>query len=116
MIKHISDKKSLNNLRGGIGEAEFQEIINENDINEGIKLFAKVNLKPNSSIGYHKHIGEGEMYFILKGEGIFINENKVRRNVKEGDACVIRNNESHGLENTSNQDMEIIALVFSDKH
>ncbi len=114
MIKHISDKKTINNLRGGVGKAEIQEILNINDINEVIKLFAKVTLKSNSSIGYHKHTGEGEIYFILKGEGVFIDEKGNRRSVKEGDACVIRNDNSHGLENGSNQNMEIIALVFAD--
>lgn len=114
MIKHILKKQSIYNLRKGVGEVEIQKIIDDEDINQGIKMIAKVIIKPKSSIGYHKHTDEGEIYYILEGEGVFIDEKGKRNFVKNGDACITRNNQSHGIENNSDKDVSIIAIVFND--
>ena len=52
-------------LGGGKGCAEVHEIVPEKDLYGHGKLYAKVVLKPNSSVGWHRHVGETEPYYIL---------------------------------------------------
>ena len=61
-------------LGGGKGCAEVHEIVPEKDLYGHGKLYAKVVLKPNSSVGWHRHVGETEPYYILEGEGIFVDD------------------------------------------
>ena len=63
-------------LGGGKGCAEVHEIVPEKDLYGHGKLYAKVVLKPNSSVGWHRHVGETEPYYILEGEGIFVDDDE----------------------------------------
>ena len=44
-------------LGGGKGCAEVHEIVPEKDLYGHGKLYAKVVLKPNSSVGWHRRVG-----------------------------------------------------------
>ncbi len=79
------------------------------------RLFNHVILEPGASIGVHKHVGEGEVYYILKGEGIY-HDNGTPMPVDAGDVAICKNGESHGLENTSVDDLEMIALILYDNN
>ena len=75
------------------------------------RLFAHYVIFPGSSIGFHQHHGDFETYYILKGEGV-INDNGVKTPVKAGDVIYTADGQSHGLENTGTENLEVIALVL----
>ena len=77
------------NVRGGEGTVEFHHILAEEELYGHGKLYAKVVLKPHSSIGMHQHVGNTEPYFVLKGTGVFVDNDGSRTEVHEGDVCVI---------------------------
>lgn len=112
MIKKINKKNVIKNPHQGKGVIEIYEILSQEDMGGSVKVFSKVVMKSNSVIGYHKHTGESEAYYILKGSGIFIDEKEKKRYVKAGDVCLIKSGESHGMKNDNDKDMEIIALVY----
>ena len=55
---------------GGDGEAEMHVILKapEEMYGKG-RVFNRVVLAPGSEIAWHVHHGDGECYYVLKGEG-----------------------------------------------
>ena len=50
------------NVRGGEGTVEFHHILKEEELYGHGKLYAKVVLKPHSSIGMHQHVGNTAVF------------------------------------------------------
>ena len=76
---------------------------------------AKVVLKPNSSVGWHRHVGETKPYYILEGEGIFVDDDGSRTKVGPGDVCTILPGQCHAIENASScKDLAFMALIHKD--
>ncbi len=69
----------------------------------------RVVIPPKSTIGYHKHGNNEEMYIVLSGEGMMtINGEPVT--VKMGDMILNRAFGEHGLVNSSDTNIDL--LVF----
>ncbi|WNF38557.1 cupin domain-containing protein [Bacillaceae bacterium IKA-2] len=115
MIRKTDEKIIIENPHGGVGRIQIYKVLNAGDNVGNISLFAKVIINAHTTIGYHQHIGEAEAYYVLKGEGFFLNNKKERVPVKAGDLCLIEVGESHGMENPNENEMEIIALVYPEK-
>jgi quercetin dioxygenase-like cupin family protein len=112
MIRNTQEKAVIENAHGGIGSIEIHKKITKEDQVEGLSLFAKVVVSPHSTIGYHQHTDDAEAYYVLKGEGIFLNHNEERVPVKAGDICLIKKGQSHGLENLTDDELVMIAVVY----
>ena len=98
---------------GGKGKVKNKALLNLEEFRGKGRLFAHNVIPPGASIGFHKHEGDFETYYILHGEGV-INDNGELKPVKTGDVVYTSSGESHGLENTGLQDLEVIALVLFD--
>ena len=70
-------------------------------------------LPPGTSIGFHKHENNEEVYFIISGEGIYIDTEGTRHAVKTGDAAFCYKGESHALENNSDQPLHFAAAIVA---
>jgi len=112
MIKQTKELVVIENSHGGVGSIEIHKKLTKEDLVDGLSLFAKVVIKPNSTIGYHQHKDDAEAYYILRGTGVFLNHNKERIPVKGGDLCLIKKGQSHGLENHNTSELEMIAIVY----
>jgi mannose-6-phosphate isomerase-like protein (cupin superfamily) len=115
MIKKLDELRHENavSLRGGKGTTTVIHLLERDQFHEKGRLFAHNILKPGNSIGYHKHEGDFEAYYFIKGEGTF-DDNGIKSTVKAGDLALIAVGESHGIENTGKEDLEFIALVLFD--
>ncbi len=102
------------NLRGGEGHVVLYHILNEDELMGHGSMYARVVIPPHCSIGWHQHVGNTEPYYIIKGEGTFIDNDKSRTMVGPGDICTIRCGQWHSMENNSEEDMEMIALVINE--
>lgn len=98
---------------GGHGELDLYWTLNEEDLCHKGKGMLRIVLPPGSSIGYHQHQGNFEVYYILSGSGIF-NDNGTEKPIQAGEAGVIRPGEFHALENTGSQEMTLIAVVINE--
>ena len=88
--------------------------ITDKEIFNGVTMIAEMELEPNSEIGYHMHKGDGELYYISDGEGIFVEKDN-STNVSNGDYCIIFDGEGHGLKNTSkHRKLKFLAVVFKE--
>ena len=78
------------------------------------RLFNHGYLEKGCEVGWHIHKGDGEVYYILSGEGEF-NDNGTVVTVKAGDVCWPPDGEGHSLVCTSDETLEFIALVVYSK-
>jgi mannose-6-phosphate isomerase-like protein (cupin superfamily) len=68
-------------------------------------------IKPGCSIGLHSHDQEEEIYYILKGQGVVV-DNGIRQEVDEGDVVLTGGGASHSIENVSDEDLEVLAIIL----
>lgn len=115
MIRKIKDSvRIVENLAGGTGITELRDIIVKDEFLGHGRVFAHIIVHPHSSIGYHQHVRETEPYYIMKGQGIFIDNDGSRTPVGPGDVCIINVNDHHGIENNTDEPLELIACVYNE--
>ena len=103
------------NLRDGKGEIEFHYILSPEEMMGHGPMFAKLVIKPGSSIGPHQHVDNTEPYFILAGEGRYTDNDGSVTMVGPGDVCAIPVGGSHSIENLSGtENLELIALIINE--
>jgi len=114
MIKNFIDTKKqiLEGSHDGTGKYELYEIWNKTDFKSNIDFMDKVVIPPNSTVGYHQHGNNEEMYIVLDGEGE-MNINGEIRTIKKGDMILNKPNGEHGLVNNSNSDIELLVIQVS---
>jgi quercetin dioxygenase-like cupin family protein len=113
MIQHPHDRRRENveNLRGGNGSVFFDYLIEPEVFGGKGRMFAATTLKPGCSIGRHQHVNDFEVYYILAGKGLY-DDNGTRAEVAQGDVCLARDGEFHGIENTGPDDLVIVAMII----
>ncbi len=97
----------VNNLRGGEGSCTLYKL---EELPIQYKMFAKIIVHPNSSIGYHAHVGDEEIIYVLEGRGKVIVEEETKE-LLPGMINVCKENHYHSVINDSNEDLVIIGIV-----
>ncbi|HYW82139.1 MAG: cupin domain-containing protein [Spirochaetia bacterium] len=113
MIKRIGDmeKEVRERMRGGTGSVEFLHIFRREELKGKVRLLARLRLSPGSSIGYHEHEGEEEVFYILSGTGT-VTEQGVTSTVGPGDAVLTAAGGGHSIENQGTEPLEFIAAIL----
>ncbi|MGI6028965.1 MAG: cupin domain-containing protein [Candidatus Heteroscillospira sp.] len=102
-------------LRGGKGDVDFHYIISEEEMMGHGPMYAKLVLKPGSSIGWHQHVGNTEPYYVLSGQGRYTDSDGTVYTIVPGDVCYNKCGHSHSVENLSEtEDLEIMALILNE--
>ncbi|MCL1986020.1 MAG: cupin domain-containing protein [Betaproteobacteria bacterium] len=96
---------------GGEGSMASVPLLADDEFHGKGRVFAVNSLKPGHSIGVHTHKGDFEVYYILKGEGLY-HDNGVDVRVKAGDVTYTWDGQCHGMINVGAEDLEMIALVL----
>lgn len=91
----------------------YLEKILTHELGDKCALYARVTVPAGVSVPYHQHLGDGESYFFLAGEGLYT-ENGVERTVKAGDSTWTPSGSSHGIENRGTEDLVFMALIVND--
>ena len=97
---------------GGDGEAEMHVILKapEEMYGKG-RVFNRVVLAPGCEIAWHIHQGDGECYYVLKGEGTYSDNGKLIT-MRPGDMSFVGDGEGHSMRNDGSEDLEMIALIL----
>ena len=99
-------------LAGGRGLARVNHIVPAEELYGHGRMYAKVELLPGSSVGWHRHEGETEPYYILSGKGVFVDDDGSRTEVGEGDVCTILPGQCHAIVNSSEtENLVFMALI-----
>ncbi len=112
-IRKITDEPvRTEHMRGGAGYILAKPILNgREEMYEKGRVFQHTIIEPGCEIGFHKHEGEAETYYLIKGSGIYYRDDeKVRINA--GDITFCADGESHGFMNDTDETAEIIALIL----
>lgn len=113
MIIKKADQKTavVHGLAGGKGDAHVTTLLPaEESANTG-RLFATVTLQPGESVGYHKHEGEYEIYWILDGTGVITEDGK-EYTAEPGDLHQCKSGSMHGIENRSSAPVSFLAFII----
>ena len=96
---------------GGTGEITVRSLLETpEEMYEKGRVFAHTTVYPGSVIGLHTHHGDGEIYYILSGNGRD-NDNGTVTEVSAGDVCICNDGESHSMEAVGGP-VEMIALIL----
>ncbi|MCF7953891.1 MAG: cupin domain-containing protein [Spirochaetales bacterium] len=114
MIKHEDSMKTdvRSGMRGGEGDICIQHIVDKADMKH-CRLFSKITIPVNGSIGSHTHENETEYYYILQGEGI-VGEKDGDKKVIPGDVVITGNGASHSIRNSGSSDLVFAAVIILD--
>ena len=103
----------VENMSGGAGHVLIKRLLDEKQLNGKCRMYAQVTLEPGCAIGYHEHHNESETYYIISGKGIY-SDNGTLRMVQPGDVTFTPNGMGHGLTNSGDEDLVIMALIILD--
>jgi mannose-6-phosphate isomerase-like protein (cupin superfamily) len=111
MIKnYLTARKQIQqSSHQGTGAVELYEIWKNSDFRSSVDFFDRVVVPPGSTIGFHKHGANEEMYIVLEGKGLMkIEDDEV--SVGKGDMILNPAEGRHGLINNSAENMDILVI------
>ena len=116
MIKRAKDLRNSSDekLRGGNGVVNMIHFFEKAENPAVGRLFAKATLPSGSSIGKHKHEGEFEIYYILKGTAHVMDNDKPGV-LEPGDCMVCLDGDTHSIENRGTEPVEALFLVLNTR-
>ncbi|MDR2604218.1 MAG: cupin domain-containing protein [Desulfovibrio sp.] len=113
--KHAELKTDVHKkFKDGKGQVFMEHFLDLHKSNGAGRLFSKVVIAPGSSIGLHKHEGDCEVFYLLKGEAL-VTDNGAPVKLGPGDVAFCRDGETHGIENSGSDDLEFIAVILFTK-
>lgn len=101
------------NVRDGKGLIHMKVLTDKEGLYNHGRVFNHVTVDPGCSIGYHSHEHETEFYYIIKGEAVFNDDGK-EVILRAGDIGATGYGHSHGLENRTDEPVELIALIVTE--
>lgn len=113
MIRKYEDFKSeiRTKMRDGNGDIRISHILNPaDDLKAPVRLFAKLTIEPGNSIGYHEHMNEEEVFYILKGTAE-LDDNGSKKIMRTGDVSVT-SNAGHSITNVGSETLEVMAVIM----
>ena len=105
----ITDIKTQ--MRGGEGEILITHIFNREELHDKARLCAKIIVNPGCSIGLHEHTEEQEIFYIIKGKGIF-DDNGSKVELSAGDSILTGFGANHSVKNSSDEPLEMLAVIL----
>ncbi|HBP37957.1 MAG TPA: cupin [Clostridiales bacterium] len=102
-------------MRGGTGQVTVTPVFLPGEYRGKARLIARITLNPGCSIGYHQHLNEEEIFYILKGEAVLADGQENSEQVlRPGDASITLDGQSHSIRNPGGEPLELLALILLD--
>lgn len=114
MVRKGSDKivEQFEKKFGADGYITVRSLTNSvEELNGKGRVFAHTTVAPHSGIGYHVHHGDTEIYYVLSGKAEY-NDNGTITTIEAGDVTFTPDGTGHGINNTSDEPLDIIALII----
>ena len=101
-------------MRGGTGTVKIEHLLDEAGELRGLnRLFARLTLEPGTSIGFHEHVGEAEVFVVVSGTGE-IDDNGVKGSGAAGDTILTGFGAGHGVTCTGNEPLVMLAVITQE--
>ncbi len=113
MIKRKEEMNVRNaaGLQGGKGDLFFTDIMTKEEADGTGRLFSKLVVPSGSSVGYHQHSGDFELYYVLSGEATVVDNGK-EVTLYPGDMNLCKDGDGHSLENRGEEDLVVMAVIL----
>ena len=98
-------------MRGGEGTVQLAGLMGT--LPQHMRLFSVITLKQGTSIGYHVHENETELFYFVSGTGR-VQDDENFFDVTAGDAMSTSSGHGHGVQNTGSEDLVIVAAIVKD--
>ena len=98
-------------MRGGKAYVQFNDLSAQ--LPDRVRVFSILTLIPGASIGYHIHEGETELFYFMEGHGVVQDDDSFRE-ISAGDSMATFSGHGHGVENTGETDLVILACIVRD--
>ncbi len=97
------------NEHDGHGSILFRRLLERPDSRSPIDFADYTVVHPGSEIGWHKHVGSEELYFIVAGTPLVrVNERQAR--LGPGSLSLVRDGGSHTLINDTQEDVSLLVV------
>lgn len=100
-----------NKMRGGEGEVVIDHFWNKDELKSQNRLFARLTLAPGSSIGFHRHENEEEIFVIVRGEAELNDDEKGLVRLEAGDTIHTGDGAGHAVKSVGCEPLEMIAVI-----
>ncbi|MBN1864733.1 MAG: cupin domain-containing protein [Victivallales bacterium] len=99
------------NMRGGEGRVLIENLWDpDTELKANNRLFARLTIEPGSSIGFHKHEKEEEVFVIEKGIAEMDDNGKVER-LYPGDTILTADGAGHSVKSVGDENLEMLAVI-----
>ncbi|MDR1960803.1 MAG: cupin domain-containing protein [Gracilibacteraceae bacterium] len=102
-------------LKNGTGTVRLRHILEEERGYGAGRLFAVSIIPPGGCIGRHRHEGDFEIYYIMKGKALVV-DNGTEDTLGPGDSMVCFDGDEHSIANAGDCDLEYIAFILYSKN
>lgn len=111
MIRNFLDPAAKRRMpsHDGEGLVDLYELWGRTDFKSKVDFMDRVVVPPKSTVGYHKHGENEEMYVVLEGEGTMTIGTEPTR-VRKGDMILNPPGGAHGLVNDSDADIDLLII------
>ena len=100
-------------VEGGKGMISFDKINSEEIKPSNVRKYAYAKLEPGAVVGFHKHFGESETFYILSGKALY-SDNGTEVELVAGDTTYTPDGEGHSIANIGDTDLEFMMLIVVD--
>lgn len=103
-------KNRIEKPRGGEGVMIGNEYLRNAGIKSKLSGFNIMNLEPGGAVGFHQHVGNEEIYYIISGNGI-ARDNDNESAVEAGDLIYTGDGDWHSIKNTGTDMLVFAAFI-----
>lgn len=97
-------------MRGGAGTVRIEHYWGKQELKGNTRLFAKLVLEPGTSIGFHDHVDEEEVFVVLRGKGR-VTDGDDAAEVLPGDTILTGDGSGHAVESIGDEALEMVAVI-----
>ncbi len=98
-------------MRGGQGDVVIKHFWSSDELKSANRLFAKLILAPGSSIGFHRHENEEEIFVIIRGEAEVTDDDKGIFLLNAGDTIHTGDGAGHAVKSVGSEPLEMLAVI-----
>ncbi len=106
---YVTDLRSK--MRGGEGVVKIEHFWDASrDLQGAFRLFAKLTIEPECSIGFHRHEDEAEVFVVLSGVGE-VDDDGTPGMVRAGDTILTGFGAGHAIRCAGNEPLVLLAVI-----
>lgn len=97
-------------IHDGLGRGRVKILLAEEELRSALQYVHDTTLLPGASVGWHPHMDNEEVYYIVSGQGRMRVDDE-EQTVGPGDVIVCHPGSHHSLENTGDDELRMIVIA-----